>query len=182
MKWTIDEATKFLYKLFSLDDSYQKLRWYVKTYSILKGEDNELVQLNSKQKADLNSNISKFKNSLLSYSAIVDKSSDEFRQPIRNISGIYFLIDSSLKDDSQIVYVGQAKSIMNRLSGHFWKEYKQFDKVHYIEIEEYAIDISVLDQFEAYYIWHLGYPEYNKDAGKNDHLVRKMLALAKLHS
>lgn len=177
----IDEITKRLEALFSLKDSCQKLRWYVKKYRILKGEDDEIIQLSSKQEVDLNSSISKFKDSLLSYSAIVDMSSDEFRQPIRNISGVYFLIDSSLKKDSQIVYVGQAKSIMNRLSGHFWKEFKQFDKVYYIELREYENDNSILDQFEAYYIWHLGYPVYNKDAGKNDHMVRKLLDITSLY-
>ncbi len=65
---------------------------------------------------------------------------------------------------------------MNRLSGHFWKVEKEFDRVFFIELEH-----EDLEEIESYYIWHLGYPVYNKDAGKNDHLVRKLLCIAELY-
>lgn len=174
MKWTVDKATRNLEELFQLKDSRVKLRWYVKEYQILKTEEGELHDLTNR--AEISEAIENFKKTMLTYEQIVQMSGTEFRQEIRNISGVYFLIDSSRPADEQIVYVGLAKSIMGRLAGHFWKTEKQFDRVFYEELEEKELEAT-----ESYYIWHLRYPLYNKDAGKNDHIVRRLLTVAGLY-
>ena len=94
MKWKDKVATELLNELFRLKNSYSKLRWYVKQYNLLKTPQNELVELTANARDAITFEIDIFKSTLLGYDDIVKKSSDEFKQPIRNIRGVYFLIDS----------------------------------------------------------------------------------------
>lgn len=188
MKWTPSEATKILNEIYLLNDkSAEKLRWYVKQRSLLKNQSGELIELSQKQYHSISEKANSVRNSLRSYEQILEMASDNLIHPIRPISGIYFLIDSSRVKDGQIVYVGQAKSIMNRLSGHFWKMEKEFDKVAYLEIpiecttktnqKIYIVDHEQLDQLEAYYIWHLKYPKYNKSVGVINNLILDLISV-----
>jgi len=161
MKWTITGATNELTELLELQGSESKLRWYVRQDSLLRSDDGKFIKMSVKQIHDIKLRIKKFRSQMLSYAEIVEKASFEFKQEIRNISGIYFLIDSTRPKGHEIVYVGQAKSIMHRLSGHFWKVDKKFDKVYFIEPVFQKTDLNVLDREEAFYIWHLETLYYN---------------------
>lgn len=70
---------------------------------------------------------------------------------MRIIAGIYFLIR-----DEKVVYVGQSRSIHERIIRHIRDNKRKFDSFAYVEES-----LSALDMAETQYI-ELLRPEYNK--------------------
>src|SRR5690606_28064965 len=103
-------------------------------------------------------------NELLSKQQILDRGSAYIP-----ICGIYFLID-----ESEIVYVGQAKDIWTRLVP-YWRGDKQFAKFAYIECNE-----SDLSDLEAEYIVSF-MPRYNISLPPNSKWTTLFLVRRRAH-
>ena len=82
----------------------------------------------------------------------------ENKIPVITVSGIYFLIN-----EDEIVYVGQASDILNRVYFHAKDKSKVFDSFSFVDIDNDA-DFNAI---EAEYIFRFG-PMYNKSMPKND--------------
>lgn len=82
-----------------------------------------------------------------------------------NRSCIYFLTNNQSENKSEVVYVGQTKSLGNRLGAHYSNQKKIFDSFSYVFINE-----DLLDEMEEILI-SIFHPKYN-EKGHNWYLKK----------
>jgi len=161
------EILKKVNAALNLEKSTSKLRWYINN----KSDINELFKEAHLTDEFLTDEFSKakiqIKQKLTSYTDIISTAKSQIEFPLEVKAGIYCLV----KDD-KIVYVGSAKNLLNRFSGHVYKE-KDFNRIWFEFYDE-----GEIRKVEACYIWYLNYPKYNKNAGENDFIVSELLRLS----